>query len=96
MDEQTPDRGRLWGEVAHLRERMKGQETEHKLHTEWLRERINRVEKRVEAIETDNRLPTVSAGAKLVLAMLIPLAVYLLTGSVEKARHAASIIGGGG
>lgn len=97
MDEQSPHRGNgLWSEVAHLRERMKGQETKHQLQAEWLSDRIGRVERKIEEIDKDSRLPTGSAGVKLIIAMLIPLAVYLLTGSVDKAKHAATLLGGGG
>jgi hypothetical protein len=71
---------------------------ERDLHHEsrWLREELGTVKLRLFDLERDNRLPSVSAGTKLLLALLLPLAVYLLTGSIEKAVTAASFVAVGG
>lgn len=78
-----------------IRERLTALERDLYHYGRWAREEIGSLKLRVFDLERDSRLPSVSAGTKLLLAMLLPLGVYLLTGSIEKAAMALRAFGAG-
>jgi hypothetical protein len=83
-------------DLGHLRERLARLERDHYHEVRYLRDKIETHELRLAAMEHYGaiRLPSGSAGIKLLLVVLIPIATYLLTGSLESAVTAAGVAAG--
>jgi hypothetical protein len=96
---ETPEHGS--DTIGQIRERLVRVERDLHHEARHCRDEIGTLKLRLLDLEREMEqgqvihLPSVSAGTKLLLALLLPLAIYLLTGSIEKALTAAAVMGAG-